>query len=216
MLAKTLNCSHSFFQLPSAALDPKPVMSSSPCSESVIENIDSACMRAAAEGDTDAFKSIVDRWQTRLIGFFYRSLGNRVDAEDLTQETFVHLYRALPRYESRNTFNAYLFTLARRRLIDFQRRRARRPLEFIDPNDWPLQQQASPENCTAEIEKAFHRALHDLPAKQRQAILLLQQQNLSYEEIAQTLGASIASVKTSIHRARTHLREALKEFRHIL
>ena len=102
-------------------------MNQPPRSEPVVEHIDSACMRAAAEGDTASFESLVDRWQTRLLGFFYRQLGNRVDAEDLTQETFVHLYRALPRYESRNTFNAYLFTLARRRLIDHQRRRARIP-----------------------------------------------------------------------------------------
>ena len=173
-------------------------------------------MRAAAKGDTDAFKSIVDRWQTQLIAFFYRSLGNRIDAEDLTQETFVHLYRALPRYEARNAFTAFLFTLARRRLIDHQRHRARRPLDYIDPNDWPLQQQPSPENCTAEIERAFHRALQDLPDNQRNAILLLQQQNLSYDEIAEALDASTASVKTWIHRARKHLRTALKEFRPIL
>ena len=216
MLAKTTNRPQSIFFDNAAAFDFKPLMNQPPRSEPVIEHIDSACMRAAAEGDTASFESLVDRWQTRLLGFFYRQLGNRVDAEDLTQETFVHLYRALPRYESRNTFNAYLFTLARRRLIDHQRRRARRPLEYIDPNDWPLQQEAAPKNCTAEIERAFHRALQDLPVKQRQAILLLQQQNLSYDEIAQVMDSSVASVKTSIHRARTHLRAALKEFRHLL
>ncbi|NCG08086.1 MAG: sigma-70 family RNA polymerase sigma factor [Verrucomicrobia bacterium] len=191
-------------------------MPKNPHREPVIEDIDSACMLTAASGDMEAFKSIVDRWQSRLLSFFYRTIGNRSDAEDLTQETFVHLYRALPRYESRNTFSAFLFTLARRRLIDLQRRRARRPLEFIDPTDWPLQQHAAPSDHSSEIERAFHRALQDLPIKQRQAILLLQQQNLSYDEIAAALDATTASVKTWIHRARTHLREALKEFRSLL
>ncbi|CAI8270118.1 MAG: ECF RNA polymerase sigma factor SigW [Opitutia bacterium UBA7350] len=216
MLANSSFRIHPHFPIQALAKDLKPHMSPSPCPEFIIENIDSACMRSAANGDTDAFKSIVERWQKRLIAFFYRSLGNRVDAEDLTQETFVHLHRALPRYQARNAFNAFLFTLARRRLIDFQRHRARRPLDYIDPQDWPLQQQASPQNYTAEIERAFHRALQDLPDKQRQAILLLQQQDLSYDEIAETMGTSNASVKIWIHRARKHLRKALKEFRAIL
>jgi RNA polymerase sigma-70 factor (ECF subfamily) len=207
---------HSILSVFGTATYSDPAMLEQSKSESVVENIDSACMHAAADGDMKAFRSIVDRWQSRLVSFFYRNLGNRGDAEDLSQETFLHLYRALPRYEARNAFSAFLFTLARRRLIDFQRRGARRPLEFIDPTDWPLQQHAAPANHSAEIERAFHRALQALPPKQRQAILLLQQQNLSYEEIAEALDASTASVKTWIHRARTHLRKALKEFRSML
>lgn len=216
MSATFQQTSYSVLSVPTIRTYPASIMPKNACPEPVIENIDSACMQTAAAGDMAAFKSIVDRWQSRMVSFFYRTVGNRGDAEDLTQETFLHLYRALPRYESRNAFTAFLFTLARRRLIDFQRRRARRPLEFIDPTDWPLQQHPAPSNCCAEIERAFHRALQDLPPQQRQAILLLQQQNLSYDEIAAALNASTASVKTWIHRARTHLREALKEFRPML
>lgn len=176
------------------------------------ESIDSHCLVASASGDKQAFSEIVKRWQTRLINYFYRGIGNRSDAEDLAQETFVHLYRAASRYEARNNFNAFLFTVARRRMIDHQRRQIRKPLDFIDPTDWPLQQQAAPADSTREIEQAFHRALHKLPPKQREAILLRQQQNLNYEEIAEALDASLSSVKTWIHRARATLRTALKEY----
>ncbi len=170
------------------------------------------CLRALAEGDRLAFSSIVERWQTRLINFFYRSTGNRSDAEDLAQETFVELYRAAARYEPRGTFSAFIFTLARRRLIDSYRKRARRPLDFIDPTDFLMQQQAEALDHSSEIEEAFHRALRTLPDNQRNAILMLQQQGLSYEEIAVALEASLSAVKTWIHRARTHLREELKDF----
>lgn len=183
-----------------------------PTSETVIEDIDSVCLRAIGEGDRAAFASIVERWQTRLINFFYRSTSNRSDAEDLAQETFIELYRAAGRYEPRGTFNAFIFTLARRRLIDSYRKKSRRPLELIDPTDFVMQQQADLGDHTAEIEEAFHRALTDLPENQRNAILMLQQQGLSYDEIAVALGCSLSSVKTWIHRARTHLREALKDF----
>ena len=172
---------------------------------------DGACLLALAEGDRDAFAAIVERWQTRLINFFYRSTGNRADAEDLAQETFVDLYRSAHRYRERGSFPAFLFTLARRRSIDRVRRQSRRPLDLVDPTGPQLANEPEPVNETAEIEEAFHRALEALPENQRTAILMLQQQGLAYEEIAETLGASLSAVKTWIHRARRHLREALKD-----
>lgn len=176
------------------------------------EDIDSACMRAICLGDRSAFAQIVDRWQVRLINFFYRSTGNRADAEDLTQETFIELNRAATRYQSQGSFNAFIFTLARRRLIDSYRKKSRRPIEYIDPSEFLMQCQSETIDHSREIEEIFHRALTTLPDKQRNAILLLQQQGLSYEEIALSLGASLSAVKTWIHRARTHLRAELTEF----
>ncbi|MGB0344759.1 MAG: RNA polymerase sigma factor [Coraliomargarita sp.] len=178
----------------------------------IAEDIDSLCLRAVADGEQDAFASLVERWQSRLINYFHRSTGNRDDAEDLAQETFLDLYRAAPRYEPRSSFKAFLFTLARRRQIDSYRKKARRPLQYIDPAENLLQQHAERSDACAEIEEAFHRALAALPEKQRQAILLLQQQGLSYEEISEALGGSVSAVKSWIHRARAHLRKALAEF----
>jgi RNA polymerase sigma-70 factor (ECF subfamily) len=177
-----------------------------------IEDIDSACMRALAEGDSAAFVQIVERWQTRLINFFYRSTGNRADAEDLAQETFIELNRSAKRYQAQGNFNAFIFTLARRRLIDGYRKKSRRPLDFVDPGEYFMQSQPEESDHTREIEEAFHRALAGLPDNQRNAILMLQQQGLSYDEIAQSLNASVSAVKTWIHRARTHLRQELKDF----
>jgi RNA polymerase sigma-70 factor (ECF subfamily) len=196
---------------------PAGIMQSAPTNPTnqaapIVEDIDSACLRALAEGDRSAFASLVERWQGRLINFFYSSTYNRADAEDLAQETFLELYRAAPRYTPRGTFSAFIFTLARRRLIDSYRKSSRRPLDFIDPTDFVMQQQAEEADGTSEIKEAFHRALAALPENQRNAILLLQQQGLSYEEIAETLNASLSSVKTWIHRARTHLRAELKDF----
>ena len=177
-----------------------------------IEDIDSACLRALTEGDRAAFARIVDRWQTRLINFFYRSTGNRADAEDLAQETFIELNRVAARYQAQGTFSAFIFTLAHRRLIDSYRKKNRRPLEYVDPGEYFMQSQAETTNQVREIEEAFHCALTSLPDNQRNAILMLQQQGLSYGEIAQALNASVSAIKTWIHRARTHLRQELKDF----
>ena len=176
------------------------------------EDIDSLCLRAIADGDRGAFTDLVERWQNRLVNFFYRSTGNRADAEDLAQETFIELYRVADRYQSRGSFSAFLFTIARRRLIDSYRKSQRRPLDYIDPSDAKMQLQPEADDSIREIEEAFHLALAALPENQRHAILLLQQQGLSYEEIAEALQASVSAVKTWIHRARTHLRQELREF----
>ncbi len=181
-------------------------------SDSPVEDIDSICLRAVADGDRQAFSSLVERWQTRLINFFYRSVGNRADAEDLAQDTLVDLYRNAARYQPRGSFNAYIFTLARRRMIDVYRKKARRPLDLLDPMDYTMQQQAEENDASREIEEAFHKALAELPDNQREAILLLQQQGLAYEEIATSMNASLSAVKTWIHRARQHLRNELKDF----
>jgi RNA polymerase sigma-70 factor, ECF subfamily len=109
------------------------------------------------------------------------------------------------------TFNAFIFTLARRRLIDSYRRCARRPLDFLDPADSFIQRQSEPVDCSPEIEDAFQHALATLPENQRSAILLLKQQEMSYDEIAESLNTSLSSVKTWIHRARTHLRQKLQD-----
>jgi RNA polymerase sigma-70 factor (ECF subfamily) len=178
----------------------------------IAESIDSACLRAWVDGDRSAFASLVTRWQSRLINFFYRAVGNRADAEDLAQETFVDLSRAAARYTDQGSFSAFIFTLARRRLIDRYRKLSRRPLEYIDPSDFVMTQQPATADHSREIEEAFHRALAELPERQRTAILLLQQQGLSYDEIATALDASVSAVKTWIHRARTQLRSALKEY----
>ncbi|MFT4901963.1 MAG: RNA polymerase sigma-70 factor (ECF subfamily) [Lentimonas sp.] len=176
------------------------------------EEIDSICLRALAEGDHHAFTDIVERWQTRLINFFYRTTGNRSDAEDLAQETFVELYRAAAHYQARGTFKAFIFTIARRKMIDSYRKRSRRPLDYIDPTDFIMQQSPAKIDHSREIEEAFHLALSKLPDTQRMALLMRQQQELSYEEIATSLEASLSAVKSWIHRARIHLRQELKDF----
>jgi len=191
---------------------PAPPMPATSPQPAPLEDIDSLCLRAIANGDREAFANLVERWQNRLINFFYRSTGNRADAEDLAQETFIELYRVADRYESRGNFSAFIFPIGRRRLIDSFRKRSRRPLEYHDPTDTTMQLQPEANDTTREIEEAFHQALAALPEKQRLAILLLQQQGLSYEEIAATLQASTSAVKTWIHRARTHLRQELSEF----
>jgi RNA polymerase sigma-70 factor (ECF subfamily) len=170
---------------------------------------DSALMLRVRAGDEKALAELIDRWKTPLINFFYRSLSSYSQAEDLAQMTFVRIYRSAPRYEPRAKFSTYLFHVARRLLINEYRHRQRKPLETVDPADLQAVSGSEETRNLSEIEEAFNQAIGNLPEKHATALLLLKQQELSYEEIANLMDASVGAVKTWIFRARAQLREEL-------
>ncbi len=163
------------------------------------------------EGDESAFDRLVERWQSPLINFFYRSLSSYEQAEDLTQMVFIRIYRAAPRYQASAKFSTFLVQVARRLLINEFRRSQRKPLEAWDPEDLKAVTSGQDDQSYMEIEEAFEQCLKKLPENQRTAILLLKQQELSYQEIATVMEASESAVKTWIFRARQFLKQELKD-----
>lgn len=175
------------------------------------EDEDTRRMRAIAAGDESALRALILRWQQPLVSFLYRSCGSLDDAEELAQATFVRLYQAAGRYEARAKFSTYLFHIARRLMLNHLRSRQRKPAEPTPPEELPLcAEDPRPSQRARELEEIFEQALATLPEKQRTALLLLKQQELSYEEIAEAMNASLGAVKTWIHRAREQLRQHLQ------
>ncbi len=170
---------------------------------------DAALLMQAGQGDESAFTELIEKWKNPLINFFYRSLNSYAAAEDLSQVTFIKLYRAAPKYEPRAKFSTFLFHIARRLLINEIRRQNRKPLDAVDPQELNPGVDDDSTLRIQEIEEAFSQAIRELPENQATAILLLKQQELSYEEIAEIMDASLSAVKTWIFRARQHLRQAL-------
>ena len=124
---------------------------------------------------------------------------------------FIRLYRAAPNYEPQARFSTFLFQIARRLLINEYRRSQRKPLESWDPSDLQAFSSDQPTRRHAELEEAFEQVITKLPEKQRTAILLLKQQELSYQEIASIMEANESAVKTWIFRARQFLKQELKD-----
>lgn len=162
-------------------------------------------------GDEAAFDQLVERWQSPLINFFFRSLSSYEQCEDLTQTVFVRLYKAAPRYKAQAKFSTFMFQIARRLLINEYRRSQRKPLDLWDPADLTAITSGRDEQHVSELEEAFEQSLKKLPEKQRTAILLLKQQELSYREIADVMQANESAVKTWIFRARKFLKQELKD-----
>jgi RNA polymerase sigma-70 factor (ECF subfamily) len=163
------------------------------------------------DGNEAAFDKLVERWQSPLLNFFYRSLSSYEQSEDLAQMVFIRLYRAAPKYEPQARFSTFLFQIARRLLINEYRRSQRKPLEAWDPSDLQAFTSDQPSRRFAELEEAFEQVIHKLPENQRTAILLLKQQELSYQEIADIMEANESAVKTWIYRARQFLKQELKD-----
>lgn len=170
---------------------------------------DHACILRVAGGDPDALQPLFDRWKLPLLNFFYRALGSRADAEDLSLQTFHRVYRAAHRYRPEAKFSSWLFAIARRELLHELRRRRRKPVEAVAPEDLALlATDASPEERrrATELEEQLLAALQQLPERQRSALLLSAAGELSTAEIATALGVSSNNLNVILHRARQALR----------
>lgn len=173
---------------------------------------DAALMLQLQKGREEAFDELVHTWQNPLLNFFYRSLGSHEQAEDLAQMVFIRLYRAAPNYQPTARFSTFLFQIARRLLINEFRRAQRKPLDAHDPSELHAVSSDHHDRRARELQEAFEKALPKMPENQRSAILLLQQQELSYREIADIMQASESAVKTWIFRARQFLKQELKDW----
>ena len=185
---------------------------------------DTLLMLRVKRGDRDSFTELVERWKHPVIGFIYRTLPDPDEAEDLAQTTFVQLWKTAARYQPTARFSTFLFTIARNLCLNEIRRRVRHPADSLDEprpedEDHPLRQiedrrqpGADAEATRSELFRLVDEALAALPEKQRTALILCRDGELSYEEIASVLGTSLQATKSLIHRARETLKGRLKPY----
>ena len=173
---------------------------------------DAAWLADAGRGDGPALQQLFDKWKLPLLSFFYRSLGSRPDAEDLTLEVFVRVHRSANRYRRSAKFSTFLFHIARNLLLNELRRRKRKPTEHL-PSEVFEGLSADPDAGTrrlAELEEVFQRALERLPEKYRTPLLLLKQQRMDYAETAATLEMTENALRVLVHRGRQLLRTEME------
>jgi RNA polymerase sigma-70 factor (ECF subfamily) len=164
-----------------------------------------------------SWEQIVRDHSARVYRLAYRLTGNRHDAEDLTQETFVRVFRSLDSYVP-GTFEGWLHRITTNLFLDTARRRARIRMDATGDETaaWPARDDlGSPERAYehGNLDLDVQRALDELPPEYRAAVVLCDIEGLSYEEIAVTLGVKIGTVRSRIHRARARLRVALEHRR---
>ena len=155
---------------------------------------------------------IVERHSDRVFRLAYRLTGNRPDAEDLTQEVFVRVFRSLSTYQP-GTFEGWIHRITTNLFLDQARRKQRIRFDALSDEraDRLTSASASPDAAYADrtFDDDVELALASLPPEFRAAVVLCDVEGLSYEEIADVLGLKLGTVRSRIHRGRTMLRKAL-------
>lgn len=172
------------------------------------------------------FEEVYDRYYDNVFNLAYRLMGDREEAQDLTQEVFLHAFRAYESFRGESQVFTWLYritsNLAKNRYKQLQREREHRweileehedEEEEIEPFEWE-DTSLSPETLLERKERseAIQKAIDELPEEQRITVVLRDIEGLSYQEIAKILGCSVEAVKSRLFRARSALRKKLRPF----
>jgi RNA polymerase sigma-70 factor (ECF subfamily) len=170
---------------------------------------DFGVLRKAQRGDERAFSLIVRAYEVPVFNYVLRLVGDRSLAEDLTQEVFLRVYQGLPGFSLRSRFTTWLFQVTKNRVLDELRAFERRPRAVVAIEDIPpLEAVDTPLEQVEEMD-AVWRAIHELNVDLKMALLLRDVVGLSYNEIADSLEITLATVKWRIYKAREEVQLAL-------
>ena len=169
----------------------------------------------SAAGDQEAFRQLVIRHHRLVINVAFRALGELSLAEDVAQEVFLKVYKALPGYRHEKPFKHWLHRVAANAVTDALRRR--RPVVSLDGMAQPpASRESDPMDVATrhDLQKAVRQAIASLPSHYRDTIALQAFGELSYEEIAKTLDVPLGTVMSRLNGAKRLLRERLGDLVH--
>ena len=171
---------------------------------------DASIVRRVRAGDVDAFGGLVVRYHGQCLQFAEHLLGERADAEDAVQMTFVRAYSALDRYEEQSRFVAWLFSILTNECRAIANR-VRRHAKHVVTDDAALSRAVAPEAHDADTSERLTHALGTLEPLLREAFLLRHVEGQSYEEMMMITGARESALKMRVKRACDALRISLEE-----
>src|SRR5580765_2643963 len=175
---------------------------------------DASIVGAFLAGEERAFTELVERYQTRLLNFVNRTIGDRERAEDLVQEVFIRVFRHLHRFDQTKKFSTWIYTIASNLAKNELRNRSRNPLVLFQTikKNWeadhrPLQFEdttARPDDLYRQrfLKDAVDQCVQRLPEHHREVFVLRELEGKSYQEIAEITGCNLGTVKSRLNRAR--------------
>ena len=181
------------------------------------EQTDEELMLALQKGETAAFDVLLKRHERGVYTFAKRHLGNRMQAEEVTQESFLRVIKASSRYKPTAGFRNYLYQITRNLCLDILRRRAKGLEEAVaESNPGTLPESVpngnpGPESKAGanQLRSALQRALDELPQEQREVFLLKEVKDLKLQDVARVTGTNPNTVKSRLRYALANLREKL-------
>jgi RNA polymerase sigma-70 factor, ECF subfamily len=182
---------------------------------------DSAVVAAFLAGNKRGFNELVERYQSRLLNFVYRTTGDRERAEDLVQETFIRIYRHLHRFDQSKKFSTWAYTIASNLAKNELRNRSRNPLVLFqtlrrtwDADQRPLEWEDNtyrPDDLYRKrhLKEMVDSAVSELPEHHRIVFVLREMEGKTYEEIAEITGCNLGTVKSRLNRARNNFAQVI-------
>lgn len=169
--------------------------------------------------DPDAFGQLVERYATVIVNLAYRMVGDRTEAEDLAQETFVAAFKSLPTFRAESKFSTWLYRIAANKCKDWLR--AKRPGQSVrdvdveDVLDDRVVEERTPERLLSQQQVAaqLDRAIQRLPPLYREAFVLKHIEGLSYEEMQEILNVNADTLKMRVYKGRLQLSRELVELK---
>jgi len=185
-----------------------------------MEFVEKRLTERAKRGDREAFAELVEIYKDKIFQLAYRMVGNRQEAEDIAQETFLRVYANLHQFNESYKFSTWIYRIATNLCID--RGRKKRPDFSLDEQaegteglDWYSRlasRDRTPEEkvVTQELQETVQDALNELAPKYRSIMILRYIEDLSLQEISEVLKLPVTTIKTRIHRGREALRGRLR------
>ncbi len=191
-----------------------------------MQDSDNELVQRYLAGEEDAFYSLVSKYKNPITNFITRIIGNYDQAVDLTQETFLRVYKSLGSYRSDYQFSTWIYRIASNLAIDELRWRKRRGLfgrqnasrEEPEKETAPEEQLADTRRSADEVladmqyRKLIQEAIQTLPPAYRTVFVLNAVEEMDYEKIGQVLGCSLGTVKSRLHRAKSLLQKKLAPY----
>jgi RNA polymerase sigma-70 factor (ECF subfamily) len=180
---------------------------------------DDHLIQKVQEGDNYAFDLLVKRYQRKIYFLAYRMVKNHDNADDIAQDTFINAYSAIGSFKAGYSFYTWLYRICMNLSINFlKRQKFMIPESQFEEDASPLEKEATRMDpadhlASKELEMKIDRALNSLPPKFKAVLILRIYEDLSYEEIAQTLNISTGTVMSRLFRARERMQEMLKEYK---
>jgi RNA polymerase sigma-70 factor (ECF subfamily) len=168
---------------------------------------DNTLMEQVKDGQVAKLAILFERHHVMLFNFFLRLTGRRGPSEDLVQDVFVRILKYRATYRSESKFSVWMYQIARNAHMDYLRKQ-KPEVPLGDQFEEPAGAEPPPaDRMDAEIDAALlRRALDRLPLRKKEILLLSRYENMKYKDIADLLGCSIETIKTSVHRAIRDLR----------
>lgn len=161
------------------------------------------------QGDEFSFSALIDRFKGQVYGLCYRMLGQREDAEDAMQETFVRVAKSLHQWDPERSFEPWLLTIAGNRCRTKLSKRKRRPVHFA--LEAPIADDSEKRSADGHMAEEIQLALSSIRKEYQEAFRLFHFAELGYSEIAERMNVPIGTVKTWVHRARKEVMLKLQQ-----